>query len=340
MHPFLRCLILPGLLVVAIAHPRDAYASTKKSYVASVVTASVDKGYHRKKNKDGSYQREYYALSLGGQADGTTSHASIEGVARLRFETIVKDQLAKQNYLMAPDAASAGLLIHLLWGMTDPPSEHANLNLAIDEAGKSFAAYKMMAPDAGGGFGIPALTPDQREAESQAESALMYMLMLERERARALAPTACVLGYIDAVNDLTDSPAIHAGLGTSYRDLWDEISERRYYVLVFAYDFKLLQREKKLKPLWVTRVNIRADGNRFDEQLAAMLARAGQYFGRPTRGVTRDAEGRVEIGEAEVLGVVEEHREKPATPQSPPADPRRTPSSGPTDASQPPKQQR
>lgn len=334
-------------LLLALTAPglcsRTVVAADGESMVTAVVSASVDKTYHRTKKRDGSYRTEYYALSIGGQAKGTVSDPTIDRMPRADFERLIKEHLAKQNYVMASNSASAGLLIHVLWGMTDPPTDGANLKISRDAAANSLETFRTEGAEqlrrnsnATGSI----LTPEQIIAAAEAEDALMSMFMLDRDRARSLAPSASVLGYLDSVNDLTDSPAIHAGLGTVYRDMLDEISENRYYVLIYAYDFDLLQKQKRLKPLWVTRVNIRAKGNQFDKHISAMLARASRHFGRATRGLERAIEGRVEIGEAEVLGVVEEHREKPATPQSPPADPRRTPSSGPTDASQPPKQQR
>lgn len=324
MNPVVRSVIL---LIAAGCIATDcgaAETARKKPHVSSVVSANIDKDYRRSKNADGSYRAEYYALSFGGQAKGTTSHKSIDRVARSEFEALVKEQLAKQNYVMAPDAASASLLIHLLWGMTDPDAAETNQGMARNAAGDALAAYnKSVGQTAGdkGTLGIPNLTPDQREAESAAEGALTYMLLQDRIRERGLAETAGILGYIDPVNDLIGSPALHAGLGASYKDMWDEISERRFYVLIFAYDFKVLQRNGQLKPLWVTRVSIRAKGKHFDENLEAMLVRAGRYLGRPTHGLSRTIEGRVEMGETEVIGTVDEEPTESVTPPEDPGKP-------------------
>ncbi len=318
MHPVFRSVFIFGVASASTLAPWSADAAERKSVVTSVVSASIDKEYRRAKSREGGFKPEYYALSFGGQAHGTISHRSIDQVARPDFERLVKEQLAKQQYLLARDTASASLLIHLLWGMTDPPTSSTSLDIARDTAASSLSAARASGVAPTGGFGVPSLTPEQQAAASDAESALMTMFMLERNHARALVPSASVIGYIDTVNGLSDSPAIHAGLGTLYNDLWYEINERRYYVIVYAYDFKVLQQSKKLKPLWVTRVSIAAKGNQFDEHLATMVARASGYFGRPSHGLSRRLEGRVEIGEAEVMGVV---GDDPAETASPPVRP-------------------
>jgi hypothetical protein len=170
---------------------------------------------------------------------------------------------------------------------------------------------------------------------AQAEGDLIAMIVENRIREQALAPTASLLGYIDTVNDLTGDPSVYAGLGTLYADLWDEISDRRYYVVIYAYDFKLLQRDKKLKPLWVTRVSIEAGGNKFDEHVAGMVERAGRYFGQPTGGLKRTFEGRVEIGETEVIGMVGDETEDEAVPPDQPMEPANDSSSEPPTSSAP-----
>lgn len=336
MNPVVRSVIL---LIAAGCIATDcgaAETARKKPHVSSVVSANIDKDYRRSKNADGSYRAEYYALSFGGQAKGTTSHKSIDRVARSEFEALVKEQLAKQNYVMAPDAASASLLIHLLWGMTDPDTGETNSGIARNAASEARAAYGATIANAEidptGGFGVPQLTPEQREAGAHAEGALTYMMLQERLREQGLAETAGILGYIDPVNDLIGSPALQAGLGASYKDMWDEISERRFYVLIFAYDFKVLQRNGQLKPLWVTRVSIRAKGKHFDENLEAMLVRAGRYLGRPTHGLSRTIEGRVEMGETEVIGTVDEEPTESVAPPEDPGKPADPVSSGPATA--------
>jgi hypothetical protein len=95
--------------------------------------------------------------------------------------------------------------------------------------------------------------------------------------------------------------------GTSFQSRWDEVisdvEDRRYFVVLMAYDFELLWRAKKHKLLWETRFSIRQRNNDFDQQLAAMSEYASQYFGQDTKGLILKPlrEGHVTLGEPKVL---------------------------------------
>jgi hypothetical protein len=90
------------------------------------------------------------------------------------------------------------------------------------------------------------------------------------------------------------------------QDLIDEIEDNRYFVVLMAYDFQVLLKEKKHKLLWETRYSIRQRGNAFDRQLAAMTEYASKYFGQDTHGLLRKPlpEGHVTLGKLEVGEVV------------------------------------
>ena len=79
----------------------------------------------------------------------------------------------------------------------------------------------------------------------------------------------------------------------------------RYFVVLIAYDYQLMRRQKKEIPLWVTRFSIPGRGNAFDQELAAMTRAASSYFGRPSNGLTHEnlPEGHVSLGELNILGV-------------------------------------
>ena len=97
-----------------------------------------------------------------------------------------------------------------------------------------------------------------------------------------------------------------AGVGTRYNDLVSDVEEDRYFVILAAYDFRRAWKQKQLKLLWVTRVSIRAHGNRFDQDVEAMVRSASHYFGQTSPGLLRQRvpEGKVEVGEPKVIGVV------------------------------------
>jgi hypothetical protein len=93
-------------------------------------------------------------------------------------------------------------------------------------------------------------------------------------------------------------------------DVESEIEENRYFVVLMAYDFQLMWKEKKHKLLWETRFSISERRNEFDKALPVMARYASQYFGQPTNGLlrTRVLGGKVDIGEMKSFGEVEEPR--------------------------------
>ena len=85
-----------------------------------------------------------------------------------------------------------------------------------------------------------------------------------------------------------------------------EIEENRYFVVLMAYDFQLLWKQKKHKLLWETRFSISERHNEFDKALPAMAQYASRYFGQDTHGLLRAQvlEGHVDVGEVKSLGEV------------------------------------
>jgi hypothetical protein len=82
-----------------------------------------------------------------------------------------------------------------------------------------------------------------------------------------------------------------------------ELEQGRYFVVLMAYDFQLMWKQKKTKLLWVTRYSITQGRHEFDKALAQMSREAARYFGQDTHGLVRTEvpEGRVEIGETQVV---------------------------------------
>jgi hypothetical protein len=96
-------------------------------------------------------------------------------------------------------------------------------------------------------------------------------------------------------------------LGAERDDLYAEIQENRYFVVLMAYDFQLLWKEKKHKLLWQTRFSISERRNAFGKALPVMAEYASKYFGQDSKGLVRERvpEGHVDVGEVKSLGAVE-----------------------------------
>ena len=91
-------------------------------------------------------------------------------------------------------------------------------------------------------------------------------------------------------------------------------------MILSAYDFREAVQHKRQKLLWVTRVSIQEQGNRFNERLRDMLAQASKYFGKESGRLVRQYQrGSVSFGDVKFLG----YDAPPAA--TPPAKPAGTP---------------
>jgi hypothetical protein len=86
----------------------------------------------------------------------------------------------------------------------------------------------------------------------------------------------------------------------------EELNEERYFIIVMAYDYQLLRKEKKSQVLWITRISVRSPGNNFAEAVPTLAHAGSEVFGRHVDGLvkikTRKG-GRVDLGELKTLGV-------------------------------------
>jgi hypothetical protein len=89
-------------------------------------------------------------------------------------------------------------------------------------------------------------------------------------------------------------------------DLISEIEANRYFVVLMAYDFQVLWKQKKHKELWETRFSIRQLRHDFGQELPSIAMFASQYFGQDTKGLVRKPVpiGHVNIGEATTIDYV------------------------------------
>jgi hypothetical protein len=291
------------------------------------VSSKVSRDYVRKRAPNGSFVPETYAFAKGGYWSGPLSDATIDRLEFLDIARTLAVPLARQDYLPTEDPKETGLLLVVYWGTTYAP-EHASesnaYNLAQKKASDEQQANQALtdAEIAAGQKQSSNSTDAQVRAakvfEAQSADALSASLAVvqseNRTRDEANLRNASMLGYDSEWN------ALMGGLSGPAQDfkkaeLLSELEEARYFVVVMAYDYQLLVREKKHKLLWETRFSIRQRNHAFNRQLAAMTVQASQFFGRDSNGLTRRPlpEGKVELGEVRDLGVVRGDQPK-ATP--------------------------
>jgi hypothetical protein len=142
---------------------------------------------------------------------------------------------------------------------------------------------------------------------SQAELAAISAIEAEnRIRDKDDALNAAMLGYDSwwsSTANYRDTP-----LDIFRKEMLEELETNRYFVVLMAYDFQLMWKEKKHKLLWETRFSVRQRGHNFDEDLPAMAESASKYFGQDSQGLVRTSVpfARVDIGDLKSLGTVPE----------------------------------
>lgn len=284
---FYRSLLLLGLAAVI---PAGLWAAAEASIAASA-TAGSD--YLRPTDENGALRPERYIFAEGKCFSGATRDGSLEQMTFTNITRTLAVSLAKQNYFPAVDANSAQLVIMVHWGTTDiyeDPQRDLNQQ-ALNEV---TAAYNASIAET-----------------SRADPAALNMALSDREGAQAgvaaaINRNAQLLGYARALQrERRELNPTAAEITMS-----NELNEERYFVILMAYDNQVRLKEKKSKPLWITRLSVRSVGNNFTEALPTLAKVGAELFGRNRDDLVREKtlkqRGSVTIGELEVLGQVGE----------------------------------
>jgi hypothetical protein len=273
----------------------------------TAVASRVSSDYVRARLPDGSFQPEYYSFGKGGKWEGEIDDATIDRLHFTDVAGVVAAPLAGQKYLPARDPRAARLLIMVYWGTTAVPGP-ASASIAYDQLSAAQANLNGFTTSSGTQSGANGAGPSS-SAQSELAAAMTMVDIENHQRDKLDLQNARMLGYDSEGVIGTDYGNNIRGTAFAARrsELISEIEENRYFVVLMAYDFQLMWRQKKHKLLWETRFSISERRNAFDKALPLMAQYASRYFGKESHGLLRAqvAEGRVEVGEAKSLGVVE-----------------------------------
>ncbi len=308
-----------ALLLSAIglaSGPAMRAATDEASDRITAVAAKAAPDYIRVRLKDGTYAPETYAFGEGGHIGGPMVDVSIDPLKFMDVARTISVPLAERHYLPTHDPKETKLLIMVYWGLTQvPPPLNSSSWVSNLSAVENKAANYRASGGGGGGGGkgyhhqdSSAGVPDWVLNEMSAQETIMNIE--NQERAHQDFLNACMLGYdaedvvgTDYGNNLRGSPmAMH-------RDaLVGEIEDNRYFVVLMAYDFQMLWKNKKHKLLWETRFSLRQTHNQFDRDLEGMARAASAYFGENSAGLIHRPVpvGRVDIGPMKVVGAPED----------------------------------
>jgi hypothetical protein len=260
------------------------------------VSSKVAPDYVRAKMPDGSFQTELYSFGPGGNWGGNIKDLTIDKLTFLDVAHVIAAPLAGQKYLPGKDPAKTKLLIMVYWGTTavPPPYENDSLYQAYQQ---SLAEYRLL------------LGVDPNAALSVLSAGLHELAMENRIRDRIDFKNAAMLGYNASglVGTERGKYLSHTALRNEGDDEVSEIEDNRYFIVLMAYDFQLLWKQKKHKLLWETRFSINEKHNEFDKTLPAMTQYAARYFGQPSNGLVRQRllNDHVEIGDPTLIQFVD-----------------------------------
>jgi hypothetical protein len=240
----------------------------ENSNTTTAVYSGTSDDYIRSKLPDGSFQGETYGFGRGGFYGSAARDDTIENESFIDIARVIARPLAEKNFIPSRDPKKVKLLIMVYWGATSG---------TLDPLSENFQYQRMEHPKT------------------------------ENRPFDLLGPISYQGGLVDLQNALIlgyagEIAATPTRLGIIHNvkrdDLIDDIEHNRYFVVLMAYDFQLLWKEKKHKLLWETRFSIREQGNDFAKMLPSMAQYASQYFGQDSHGLIRKAipEGNVEIG--------------------------------------------
>jgi hypothetical protein len=257
------------------------------------VASKVSVDYIRSKLSDGSFSPEYYSFGKGGNWGGEFKDDTIDKLDFMDVARGVAPSLRSQKFLPATDPKNTKLLIMLYWGTTAVPPPYENDTL-YQNYYSALNEYRLLLAQG-----------DPEDANNVLSSGLHQLDIANHIRDRLDFKNANMLGYDASGLVGTDRGKYleHTALKTEGLDERDEIEDNRYFVVLMAYDFQLLWKQKKHKLLWEARFSINEKHNQFDKALPAMAQYAARYFGQPTNGLIRQRllKANVEIGEPTLI---------------------------------------
>ncbi|EDY82415.1 hypothetical protein VDG1235_2037 [Verrucomicrobiia bacterium DG1235] len=310
---------LQSLLLVAIGllGVASVFAEREKKYrpPRTAAHSTVDPSFVRERLPDGQWKPITYAFGKGNLIDPTERDKSLNQLSFHELGAILSKALLTENYVPTPGPEETDLVIVVSWGKTitfDDGMDEIGLIGMSDTMNRLNGINRAIATNdaAGEGRSPEGIDPARSERESIiSEMITMTMMndMFENRRRRSNYSNAKLLGYAPSLEELYSFDVAAGPQKSLLLDLEAEIESDRYFVILQAFDFQKMWKEKEKKLLWVTRFSIRAKGRNFDEELAAMAMAASSLFGNESDKFRRNLlPGKIRMGELEVISVVDE----------------------------------
>ncbi len=290
--------LLLGFLGILASQPAARAAKGDEEIVA--VASQASRNYVRATLPDGSVQPETYAFGNGGHVGGPLIDDTIDKLDFNDVARVAVGPLAQRRYVQAKDPNRTDLLIMVYWGTTTGTRDtSSSLAYTDGAASQSVAPPPPPPPQHGGASAGPA----SATAQTMGDMELSMIEVANRQKDDADMKNAMLLGYDSEL--IAGKMLQFTALRKVHSDLVSDLEDNRYFVILMAYDFPTLLKQKKHKLQWVIRISLRQRGHDFGKDLPAMLTFASRYFGEETDGLVREPipEGHVEVGVPTTIGV-------------------------------------
>jgi hypothetical protein len=284
-------------------------SAAEDSSEITAVFATVANGYERTKLPDGTFKPETYTFGEGGFMGIPLGDNSVDAKSFRSIAQTVAPSLSRAAYVTSHDPQKTDLLIMVYWG-TSGADARSSGGFIINAAPIPPPPPPPPVIVAGNGqvVVVAAAAPPAQPASSPEQGAFDAMAAMQnRQRDRDNVRNAQMLGYDEELGRASVRPE-----SRRYLDLVDEVEDTRYFIVLRAYDFQLMWKEKKRKALWEVRYSIRARDHLFGDALTAMTDMASRYFGQDSKGLVRREVpvGRVRMGDTIFKGTAEPEEKK------------------------------
>jgi hypothetical protein len=276
--------------------------------VVEAISSKTAKDYVRKRLPDGTFQPETYAFGKGDNLGGARVDETADSLDFMTVARVVSVPLAKKQYIPTQDPRTTNELIMVYWGTSRAPeaATESSSHILMQQANEMRQRVAQNAPV---NSNSPAANQSSKEELASIDNELLVAyigVQAENQRREDIdMKTATLLGY-DSWWISANAAMEGTAMALRKNDMRAELEEDRYFVVLSAFDYQTLVKQKKQKFLWEARFSIRERGNAFDSRLAGMVEKASDYFGRNSGGLQHLdlPEGKVEIGPVKSLGVV------------------------------------
>ncbi len=291
-------LFLLGFLLAASA------ASAKRFSI--IVNAEAEEEYVERAE---GLEYQTYHLIKGKYHGGSTRDRELETT---RFEDLFEslaETLKKRSMYPEPDRQRGDLLIMVSWGRTSLDPDWGELQgiagasdlsseTAFDEADRDGTPVP-----SGAGQNAVMVPAQTALSVSDAGGGLSWVSESSSQRSRNMALLG-LSGKLRSRNFFGFTPD---------EDLWRALEEERYFVILNAFDYQHLLKEKQLKQVWRVRYNTRAIGVGFENAFESMNEAVAGVIGMQMDKIATvkgDTKGKVSMGEVEMIKMSEREKKE------------------------------